>query len=152
MFKVIIYSVLCYFLISELLGFFQADGLKSTVGWSLLKIIVILIMILLIHTHFIYNQMKYLIEEVCNRSNASKATTDTQTNLSLEYPLHRKTTQHKSKSPANQSVINGLKGNVKSFFTLSAKADSVKKHYCFPPSHLLKEQERGRRSHYLLDS
>jgi hypothetical protein len=130
--------------------------MKSNVGWSLLKIIVILMIMLLIHTHFIYNQMRYLIEEVCNRSNGSKRTTDTQTNLSLEYPVHlnTKTTQYKSKSPANQSIINGLKGNVKSFFTLSAKADSVKKHYCLPSSHLLKERERerGRRSHYLIDN
>jgi hypothetical protein len=75
---------------------------------------------------------------------------ETQTNLSLEYPLHRNTTQYKSKSPANQSVINGLKGNMKSFFTLSA--DSVKKHCYLPSSHLLKEREKGRSSHFLMDN
>jgi hypothetical protein len=78
---------------------------------------------------------------------------ETQTNLSLEYPLHRNTTQYKSKSPASQSVINGLKGNMKSFFTLST--GSVKKHHYLPSSQLLKEREmereRERRSHFLME-
>ena len=150
MLKLIIYFVLGYLLVSELLGFFQADGLKSTVGWSLLKIISILMIILLIHTHFIYNQLKFLIDEICSRSNASKETNETQTNLSLEYQMHRKTPHYKSKSPA-KSLINGLKGNIKSFFTLSTKADSVKKHSCFPQSYISKERDRGRKTHYLLD-